>query len=133
MIIRSAGFEDASLIGSQNALNFAYILYLTLRSQEVSPEHIEAAVRRWFVLSVLRGRYSSSPESTFDEDIRQLSDHGFERYGQVIIAAELSAPFWETLLPQEMDTSSSNSPAFQWVAGQPTEASSRSLCCLALE
>ena len=25
---------DASLIGSQNALNFAYILYLTLRSQK---------------------------------------------------------------------------------------------------
>jgi hypothetical protein len=28
MIIRSAGFVDASMIGSQNALNFAYILYL---------------------------------------------------------------------------------------------------------
>ena len=35
MIIRSAGFVDSSLIGSQNALNFSYILYLTLRQQGI--------------------------------------------------------------------------------------------------
>src|SRR3989339_1014992 len=34
MIIRSAGFVDSSLIGSQNALNSAYIVYLTLRALE---------------------------------------------------------------------------------------------------
>ncbi|MCX6909165.1 MAG: DUF262 domain-containing protein, partial [Verrucomicrobia bacterium] len=33
MIIRSAGFVDPSLIGSQNVLNFAYIVYLSLRAQ----------------------------------------------------------------------------------------------------
>ena len=32
MIISSAGFVDSSLIGSQNALNSAYIVYLTLRA-----------------------------------------------------------------------------------------------------
>lgn len=56
MIIRSAGFVDASLIGSQNALNFAYILYLTLRGQGMPAADIESAVRRWFVMSALTGR-----------------------------------------------------------------------------
>src|SRR5207244_6242132 len=46
MIIRSAGFVDASLIGSQNALNFAYILYLMLLSQVKPPSEIESAARR---------------------------------------------------------------------------------------
>lgn len=56
MIIKSAGFISSGLIRSQNALNFAYILYLKLRSQNYSPEAIETYVRRWFVLSILTGR-----------------------------------------------------------------------------
>jgi hypothetical protein len=70
MIIRSAGFVDSSLLGSRNALNFAYILYLTLRAEAKPPAEIERAVRRWFVMSVLRGRYSGSIETDFDRDIK---------------------------------------------------------------
>jgi hypothetical protein len=113
MIIRSAGFVEASLIGSQNALNFAYILFLTLRAQGKPAAEIESAVRRWFVLSVLTGRYSGSPESTFDYDIRQLHEQGFDAYGLALFAGELSNAFWDTLLPQEMNTSSSISPYFR--------------------
>src|SRR5690606_9182719 len=73
MIIRSAGFISSSLIRSQNALNFAYILYLKLRSLNYNQSEIEKYVRRWFVLSVLTGRYSGSPESAIDFDIRSIS------------------------------------------------------------
>lgn len=113
MIIRSAGFVDASLIGSQNALNFAYILYLTLRAQGKPPADIETAVRKWFVMSMLTGRYSGSPESTIDFDIRQMHDQGFDAYGTVTFAGEMSEAFWDTLLPQQMNTSSSSSPYFR--------------------
>ncbi len=113
MIIRSAGFVDASLIGSQNALNFAYILYLTLRSQGKAAADIESAVRRWFVMSALTGRYSGSPESTFDFDIRQMHEQGFDAFGPATFAGELSDAYWSALLPQEMNTSSSTSPYFR--------------------
>jgi hypothetical protein len=113
MIIRSAGFVDASLIGSQNALNFAYILYLTLRGQAMPAADIEKAVRRWFVMSVLSGRYSASPESALDFDIRQMHAQGFEAYGPATFSGELSDAYWDALLPQEMNTSSSNSPYFR--------------------
>ncbi len=113
MIIRSAGFVDASLIGSQNALNFAYILYLTLRSQGKAAADIESAVRRWFVMSSLTGRYSGSPESTFDFDIRQMHEQGFDAFSPATFAGELSDAYWEALLPQEMNTSSSTSPYFR--------------------
>lgn len=113
MIIRSAGFVDSSLIGSQNALNFAYILYLALRGKGLPAADIESAVRRWFVMSVLSGRYSGSPESTFDFDIRQIHAQGFEAYGSAMFAGELSDAYWSTLLPQEMNTSSAGSPYFR--------------------
>lgn len=113
MIIRSAGFVDASLIGSQNALNFAYILYLTLRSQGKAAADIESAVRRWFVMSALTGRYSGSPESTFDFDIRQMHEQGFDAFSPATFAGELSEAYWNALLPQEMNTSSSTSPYFR--------------------
>jgi hypothetical protein len=113
MIIRSAGFVDASLIGSQNALNFAYILYLTLRNQGKPAADIESAVRRWFVMSALTGRYSGSPESRFDFDIRQMHEQGFDAFGPATFAGELSDAYWDALLPQEMNTSSSSSPYFR--------------------
>ena len=113
MIIRSAGFVDASMIGSQNALNVAYILYLTLRNQKLPAEEIERLVRRWFVMSVLTGRYSGSPESTIDYDVRQIDAQGIEPYSESLIRGELSDAFWNAGLPQSMDTSAASSPYFR--------------------
>ena len=42
-------------------------------------------MRKWFVLSVLTSRYSGSPESQFDFDIRQVHDLGAEVYIQNVI------------------------------------------------
>ncbi|MBI5931919.1 MAG: DUF262 domain-containing protein [Chloroflexi bacterium] len=111
MIIRSAGFVDSTLISSQMALNFAYILYLTLRNQGVPDAEIERYVRRWYAMSVLTGRYSGASESAIDFDIRQIDMTGME-YGNVIINGQLSEAFWEATLPQLMDTSSAQSPYF---------------------
>ena len=113
MIIRSSGFVDPSMIGSQNALNFAYILYLTLRDLEIPNDEIDLYVRRWFVMSVLTGRYSGSPESTIDYDIRQIKELGIHAYADGVIRGELSDAFWEVTLPQAMDTSVASSPYFR--------------------
>jgi hypothetical protein len=113
MIIRSAGFVDSSMIGSQNTLNVAYMIYLTLRSQKLPSGDIERYVRRWFVMSILTGRYSSSPESTIDLDIRQIDTNGIYSYADTVISGELSEAFWNTTLPQAMDTSVASSPYFR--------------------
>jgi hypothetical protein len=113
MIIRSAGFADAFLITSQGALNFAYILYLTLRSQQVPAAKIESTVRRWFVFSLLTGRYSGSSETNFDYDIRQFHDVGFENFLSAAERGQLSDAFWNVALPEEMNSSSANSPYFK--------------------
>lgn len=114
MIIKGAGFVDASLIGSQNALNFAYILYLTMREQSMAPATIERYVSRWFVYSMLVGRYSAgAPETDINYDIERIAQQGIETYAEDRFNAELSPNFWEASLPQSMNTPVSISPYFR--------------------
>ena len=112
MILRSAGFVSASMIRSQNTANFAYILYLTLRAQRANPALIETLVRRWFVMSILTGRYTASPETAFGRDIQRIDAQGAAQYLDEIERAELSDAFWNVGLPQQMDTSVASSPYF---------------------
>lgn len=113
MTLRSAGFITSALMGGQNATNFAYILYLRGRALGVPAAELERLVRRWFVMSLLRGRYSGNPESTFDFDIRQVESRGLVDYCTTVIAAEMTDSFWHSLLPQLMDTASAQSPYFK--------------------
>src|SRR4051794_31939177 len=55
MILRSAGFVSPDLIGGQNSINFAYILYLRGRAEKMPPPDLQRMIRRWFVMSMLRG------------------------------------------------------------------------------
>jgi hypothetical protein len=112
MILRSGGFITSKMINSQNAVNFAYIVYLRGRAEGIPPADLERAVRRWYAMSVLRGRYSGSPESTFDFDIRQISAKGVLAYVDAVVPNELPDTFWTGMLPQFMDTSSISSPYF---------------------
>ena len=112
MILRSAGFMNASMIRSQNTVNFAYILYLTLRARHTDRTLIESLVRRWFVMSVLTGRYTGSPETAFGVDIRNFTEQNAQDYLSAVERAELSDAFWDAGLPQQMDTSVASSPYF---------------------
>jgi hypothetical protein len=112
MIIKSAGFISPKLIRAQNALNVAYMLYLKLREQEENPANIEKYVRRWFVLSLLTGRYSGSAESTIDFDIKQIASKPFNQFLEEIESADLSDAFWNASLVQSLDSSVSSSPYF---------------------
>jgi len=112
IIIKSAGFVTNRLIKSGMSLNFAYVLYLTLRTKYGNDPRIESWVRRWFVLSLLTGRYSGSPESAMDTDIRHIASREFTEVLAEVEAAKLSDSFWQVGLVQDLTTPSSNSPAF---------------------
>jgi hypothetical protein len=112
MILRSAGFVTSDLIGGRNAVNFAYIIYLRGRAEGVPAADLERLVRRWYAMSVLRGRYTGSPDSAFDFDIRQFEERGIAAYFDAVIESELPNSFWTGMLPELMNTSSPNSPYF---------------------
>lgn len=112
MILRSAGFVTSDLIGGRNAVNFAYILYLRGRSEGMNATDLESLVRRWYVMSILTGRYTGSPETAFDFDIRQIEARGLTAFTEAVIVNEFPETYWTGMLPQLMDTSSIKSPYF---------------------
>lgn len=114
MIVKSAGFIVPGMIGSKNALNFAYALYLRLRSDETMSEgERKRIVRRWFVMSMLTQRHSGSFESTWEQDIRRIGAVGAAAYLKQIEESELTDGFWSVALPAALETTSTSSPFFQ--------------------
>ncbi|HEX3044704.1 MAG TPA: DUF262 domain-containing protein [Bacillota bacterium] len=113
MIIKSGGFISPDLVRSQNSLNFAYILYLKLRALDYPQAEIGRYIIKWFVMSVLTGRYTGgAPESAFDLDIRNISTRNFKEYMADVEAAQLSDSFWNITLVQNLDTSVVSSPYY---------------------
>lgn len=120
LALRSAGFVSPSIIYSKGAVNFAYNLYLTLRKDpKIESTEVKRWVQRWYVMSVLTGRYSGSSESVMDRDIRRISEQGFLKVYDEIVAARLSDTFWHVELPQRLDTTSTRTGAWLvYVAAQ---------------
>jgi hypothetical protein len=110
MAIKSSGFNNKDLINSQNTLNFAYALYLKLREKGVDRDQIKRMVTKWFVMSILTGRYSGSPESQFDFDIKQISKNGADNILKSIEDAQLSEAYWNVQLIKELEKSSISNP-----------------------
>ena len=113
MIVKSAGIIHRKLIRSQNALNFSYILYLLLRDQKIDAAMINHIVRKWLILSILTERYSGSPESRFDFDIKRFAAaEDPKAYIENIEAGVLSEAYWDNILVSNLNTSVKSSPYF---------------------
>ncbi|MFD9365576.1 DUF262 domain-containing protein [Priestia megaterium] len=113
MILKSAGAISSKMVRSQNALNFAYALFLLLREKNVNDSLINQIVRKWLVASILTERYSGSPESMFDYDIKRFNAHEKPmEYVKSMEVGELSNAYWDNIMPANLDTSVSSSPYF---------------------
>jgi len=111
--IKSAGFISPKMITSNMALDFAYTLYLILKeTQEVGVSEIKRIVQKWYVLSVLTGRYSSSPETAFAKDLRLIKENGVLKTLKDIEDATLSDNFWNVAVVQDLCFTSTNNPTY---------------------
>lgn len=111
--IRGAGFISSKLLNSAMTLDFAYTLYLILLdAPEIPNDQIKRLVQKWFVLTTLTSRYIGSPESQMDRDMRSIQEKGFLNFLSEVEASALSETFWTVTLPQNLETSYVNSPAF---------------------
>jgi hypothetical protein len=113
MILRSAGFIVSGMIRSQNILNFGYIVYLCMRGHGASPAEIERVVIRWVVMSLLTGRYSGSPESMFDYDIKEIMARPAGEVLEGIERSALSDGFWNFGMVDELRSPSATTPSYQ--------------------
>lgn len=110
MIVKGAGIINEDLKRSQNVLNFGYVLYLLMKEKQYDPSLIESCVMKWVVYSILTQRYSGSPESRFDYDIKKLDTcDSIPEYIKTQFDAELSDAFWNKILPDRLNTSTASS------------------------
>ena len=113
MAIKGAGFTSNKLLNSMMTLDFAYTLYLILLADDSIPNaQIKRYVQKWFVMSTLTSRYIGSPETVMDRDMRSIGEKGFINFMNEVEASNLSDTFWNITLPQLLESSSVNSPAF---------------------
>lgn len=113
LAIKGTGFISNKLVNSKMALDFAYALYLRLTiSKEVSVSEVKRIVQKWYVLSVLTGRYSSSPETAFYKDIRLINEKGVVATLNDIEAATLSDNFWDIAVVQDLAYTSTINPTY---------------------
>ena len=122
--IKAAGFISNKLINSQITLDFAYTLYLLLNNDPAfEKSQIKHYVAKWFVMSTLTNRYTGSPETQMDFDIKRIREKGFLAFFQEVEEANLSVTFWNVRLVQLLETSIINSPFFNiFIASQIYES-----------
>jgi len=113
-ILIGGGYKDEELISSKSAVLFSYIIYLIGKQNFNTQNHeLQRIIGRWFVMSSLTGRYSSSPETAFEKDlnrIKEFNPDGFISGLEKIISENLTNDFWDITLVGQMETSSARSP-----------------------
>jgi len=113
-ILIGSGYKDEELISSKNAVLYSYILYLIGKLNfNVSHHELQRIIGRWFVMTSVTGRYSSSPETAFEKDLNKIKEfdkNSFVVGLEKIITDNLTNDFWEITLVGQMETSSARSP-----------------------
>ncbi len=115
-VVRAAGYRHLRYVSSEGALIFAYQLYLIGRTEfGVEPFALKQAVARWLFMSLLTGRYTSSPESRYETDLKLLPDgndpSAFVKALKAVELATLTDDYWAKTLPLELSTSASRGPS----------------------
>ncbi|MDO8450354.1 MAG: DUF262 domain-containing protein [Rhodoferax sp.] len=123
-VVRSAGYRSERHISSINGLVFAYQLYLLGRTEyKVDGFLLKNAVARWLFMSLLTGRYTSSPESRMEMDLASLrevtSAADFLAQLRKVEDVTLTDDYWTKTLPLDLATAAGRSPAlFGFYASQ---------------
>lgn len=114
--IARSGHRNRTMLTGDTALLYSYALYLLGQDRHgVDRRQLQGVIARWFFMSQMTGRYSSSPESRIESDLASLEDATTpeEFCGALddVIRDTLTDDFWRITLPNRLVTSKTNSPA----------------------
>ena len=114
--LQEAGFRSGKMITSKNTVIYSYLVFLIGRTDyNIDYKTLRTAIARWFMMCVLTCRYTGSPESQVEKDIRRFGEAStgeqFLATIDQIIAANLTDDYWQTTLPEQLSWSGGNIPA----------------------
>jgi hypothetical protein len=115
-VLLQAGYRSASMITSQTNLLYSYVFYLLGRTEFKVEEHVlRRVLARWFFMTSITGRYTSSPESRMEFDLARLREvkdaAGFVATLEQVCNESITPDYWTVVLPGELATSSPRSPS----------------------
>ena len=118
-----AGFRSARMIASENAVIYTYVIWLIGRRDfRIERSPLRELIARWFFMAHTTGRYTSSPESQLESDLRVVAPakdaEGFRGALDRIIRTNFTSDYWDISLPNRLDTSGAKSPVLlaYWAA-----------------
>ena len=123
--LKHAGFRNSRMISSETALLYSYALWLIGRSDfDLDYSRLRSVIARWFFMAHTTGRYTNSPETQLEADLRRISDiknSDGEMFCEELdrnIRAVFTNDYWDISLPNMLDTASAKSPALSsyWAA-----------------
>lgn len=117
-IMAGAGYLRRSLVSSQNAVVFSYMLYLIGKTQfNVKPLDLRRIMLRWVYMTTITGYFTDSPESTVESilnDMRGLSSpQDFISLLDREIRTSFTDDYFNSNLRRELVTSSTVSPTWK--------------------
>ena len=114
--VKAAGFRSNLMLTSANNFLYGYLIHL-IGKHEFGVDHwaLRDVTSRWFFMSALTGRYSGSPETVLEADLRRLEQAeqtaaGFVGQLDTLITNQLTDDYWRVSLPEQLDSSTGYSP-----------------------
>jgi hypothetical protein len=113
--VKRAGYRSKSMLTSANNFLYCYLFFLMGRHEfGVGRSELRESIARWFFMASLTGRYTGSPETILESDLRRFkeaeSPEDFVGIVDQIIETQLTKDFWEVNLPDLLDSSAAWSP-----------------------
>ncbi len=114
--IKTAGYARHDYISSKNNLLYAYVFFLIGRIDfKIDLYELKKLIARWFFMTSITGRYTSSPETQMEIDLSKFrhleTAEQFATTMNDIIISTFTDDYWSITLPTSLSTSSASSPS----------------------
>lgn len=112
--VMSAGFVNSSMISSENALVYSYMMFLIGKYKfNINSEKLRKIIAKWYYMSSTTSHYTGSFESTVQEELNDIdrlnSEDEFENYIDSRIKLVFTNDYFTHTIPDDLNSSASTS------------------------
>ena len=112
--VMSAGFVNTSMISSENALVYSYMMFLIGKYKfNINSEKLRKIIAKWYYMSSTTSHYTGSFESTVQEELNDIdrlnSEDEFENYIDSRIKLVFTNDYFTHTIPDDLNSSASTS------------------------
>lgn len=113
--VKRAGFRSGDMLTSANNFLYCYLIYLIgLTEYGVARDELRGSIAKWFFMASLTGRYTGSPETILEADLRRFDQatdaESFLGVIDQVVETQLTSDYWDVTLPDQLDSSAAWSP-----------------------